>query len=1058
MRKGLTTFLIKFCALVVITCLTSNLSFAQSLISGTVTDQSSGDPLVGASVVVKGTTNGTLTSDNGSFRISASQGDVLTISYVGYVSQEVTVTSATTYNVGMRLGSLDEVVITGYTAQSKANVSGSVASVEVEELKTLPVGNVEAALQGRVAGVTVSTSGVPGSASLVRIRGFGTVNSNQPLYIIDGLPVQGGIIELNPNDIKEMTVLKDASAASIYGSRASNGVIIITTKNGSVGGKSTVTFDASLGSQYFNNFPDFVSVEQLANLENWEKPTNLGQPTGSPIYGTGTSAVIPNYLWPIGANSANEDEYFYSTDLALWNGITRTNPAGTDWFDEIFNPGLIQNYNVSATGGNQGAQYAISIGHLNQEGHRIYSGFERTNVRANGIFRINENLRIGQNVAVSYSEESGNRQIAGAQSIIDMASRQPGIIPVYDISGVNFSSNKGLGSASNNPVQQAFNSRDDINTKIRALASAYLEWDIIDGLTAKTSFATDFANSDFRSIGRAVPNDSEPRLGNSLNRGTNQVLNWTWYNTLTYSKTFADVHDINVLVGTEAIQNNFKQFGATRIQFLLEDVDFMVLNAGPPDGQNTNGFRSESTLFSQFGKIDYAYAGKYLLSATLRRDGSSVFGPNNRYAVFPAFSAGWRISDEDFFNSSFINELKLRGGWGKTGNQNINSLAQFTLYTTADIVTATYAINGGNNSITSGIQASSVGNPDLKWEETTDINIGLDAALLNNSLTIAFDLYQRNTQDLLLGVPPSTLLGQVGSQFRNVGEVENKGFDLALGYNNFSSGSDFTYDFNISLSRYVNEVVALDESIDFINGGGFRSNNYTRTLEGFPISSFYGLQIEGLFQTQAEVDAHPTNGGNRVGGFKFSDINGDGVINADDRTFLGSPHPDFTLGFNTSLNWNGFDFNMFWTGTFGNEIALLTRLFTDLQQFQGNRSVNVLQSFGREGVNNADAILPPYGTITAEENGPNSYYIEDGTYFRLKNLALGYTLGNDVVGGLGMESVRFYVQGNNLVTFTNYQGLDPEINFVGGSDLSLGLDGGFYPIARSLQGGVRVTF
>ncbi|MEL6256046.1 MAG: SusC/RagA family TonB-linked outer membrane protein, partial [Bacteroidota bacterium] len=773
MRKGLTTFLIKFCALVVITCLSSNLSFAQSLISGTVTDASSGDPLVGASVVVKGTTNGTLTSDNGSFRISASQGNVLTISYVGYVSQEVTVTSATTYNVGMKLGTLDEVVITGYTAQSKANVSGSVAAVEVEELKTLPVGNVEAALQGRVAGVTVSTSGVPGSASLVRIRGFGTVNSNQPLYIIDGLPVQGGIIELNPNDIKEMTVLKDASAASIYGSRASNGVIIITTKNGSVGGKSTVTFDASIGSQYFNNFPDFVTPEQLANLENWEKPTNLGQPTGSPIYGNGASAVIPNYLWPIGANSVNEDEYFYSTDLALWNGITRTNPAGTDWFDEIFDPGLIQNYNVSATGGNQGAQYAIAIGHLSQEGHRIYSGFERTNIRANGVFRINENLRIGQNLTVAYSEESGNRQIQGAQSIIDMASRQPGIIPVYDISGVNFSSNKGLGSASNNPVQQAFNSRDDINTKVRALASAYLEWDIIDGLTAKTSFATDFANSDFRSIGRAVPNDSEPRLGNSLNRGTNQVLNWTWYNTLTYSKTFNDVHDLNVLVGTEAIQNNFKQFGATRIQFLLEDVDFMVLNSGPPDGQNTNGFRSESTLFSQFGKIDYAYAGKYLLSATLRRDGSSVFGPNNRYAVFPAFSAGWRISDEDFFNSSFINELKLRGGWGKTGNQNINSLAQFTLYTTADIVTASYAINGGNNSVTSGIQASSVGNPDLKWEETTDINVGLDAALLNNSITVAFDLYRRNTTDLLLGVPPSTLLGQVGSQFRNIGEVQN---------------------------------------------------------------------------------------------------------------------------------------------------------------------------------------------------------------------------------------------------------------------------------------------
>jgi len=1056
MRKGITTFLIRFCAVLFITCLSSNLSLAQSLISGIVTDNSSGDPLVGASVVVKGTTTGTLTGDDGSFRINASPGNILLVSYVGYVSQEITVTSASNYPIGMVLGSLDEVLITGYTSQSKKNVSGAVASVEVDELKSLPVGNIEASLQGRVAGVTVSTSGVPGSPSLVRIRGFGTINSNQPLYIVDGLPVQGGIVELNPNDIKEMTVLKDASAASIYGSRASNGVIIITTKNGSAGGKSTLTFDASVGTQYFNNFPEFVTVEQLANLENWEKPTNLGQPTGSAIYGTGTSAVIPNYLWPIGANTVDESEYFYSTDLSLWNGITRTNPAGTDWFDEIFNPGLIQNYNLSASGGSQNAQYAISVGHLNQEGHRIYSGFERTNVRANGLFRIRDNLRVGQNIAVSYSKETGDRQIQGAQSIIDMASRQPGIVPVYDISGVNYSSNKGLGSASNNPVQMAFQAQDNINNKIRALASAFLEWDIIDGLTAKTSFSTDFANSDFRGIGRAVPNDSEPRLGNSLARSTNQVLNWTWYNTLTYSKTIGEVHDFNVLVGTEAIQNTFRSFGAQRIQFLLEDVDFMVINSGPTDGQSTNGQRFESTLFSLFGKVDYSFAGKYLLSATLRRDGSSRFGQISRYAVFPAFSLGWRISDEDFFNSGFINELKLRAGWGRTGNQNISDLAQFTLYSTAEIVTATYDITGSNNSIQTGIQGTNLGNPNLKWEETTDINVGLDGSLLNNSLTFSLDVYQRNTTDLLLQVPPSTLLGIVGNQFRNVGEVENKGFDLSLGYNNYASNGAFTYDFNFSISRYKNEIVALDEAIDFISAGGFRSNNYTRTLTGFPISSFYGLQVEGLFQTQAEVDGHAAGADKRVGGFKFTDINGDNVIDADDRTFLGSPHPDFTLGWNTTLGWKNFDLNMFWTGTFGNELLLLTRLFTDLQQFQGNRSVNVLQSFGRPGVANEDAILPPYGTISASENGPNSYYVEDGSYFRLKNLALGYTLNN--LGNLGLESVRIYVQGNNLLTFTNYEGLDPEIQYVGNTDLNLGLDGGFYPIPRSIQAGVRVSF
>ena len=1057
MKKILFALTSKFYAALIVGFFITHLSFAQNLITGTVTDTQSGDPLVGASILIKGTTTGALTSDGGQFSINASNGDILVVSYVGYTSQEVPVTDAQTYAISMVLGSLDEVVITGYSAQSKRNVSGAVSTVEIDDIRTQPAGSIESSLQGRVAGVQVSTTGVPGSGTLVRIRGFGTINNNQPLYIIDGLPVQGGIIELNPNDIKEMTVLKDASAASIYGSRASNGVIIITTKNGSVGGKSTLTFDAYVGSQWFNNFPELVDPLTLALLENWEKPTNNGQPTGSPFYGTGASPVLPDYLWPIGgsASSVNEDEYFYSTDVTQWNGITRANKEGTDWFDEIFNPGMVQNYNLSATGGNQSGQYAIGVGHLNQEGHRIYSGYERTNVRANSVFRIKPWLRVGQNLNISYSRETGNRQIQGAQSIIDMASRQPAIIPVHDISGVNFSSNKGLGSASNNPVQMGFQARHNINNKVRALGSTFLEVDILPSLTAKTSFSADFANSDIRNTSGAVPNDSEPRIGNSLSRSTQQVLNWTWYNTLTFSKTFADVHELTVLAGTEAIENTFRTFGATRINFLLEDIDFMVINAGPTDGQSTSGSLAQSSLFSLFGKVNYAFAGKYLLSATIRRDGSSRFGPNNRFAVFPAFSLGWRISDEDFFNASFINELKLRGGWGKTGNQNIDNLAQFTLFSTAEVTTATYDITGSNNSIRTGIQGTNLGNPNLKWEETTDINLGLDATLFN-ALTLGVDLYQRTTEDLLLPVPPSTLLGIVGSQFRNVGTVQNTGFDINLGV--FGNSGDFNFNINLVASRYKNEVVALDESLDFIAAGGFRSNNYTRTTNGYPISSFFGLQVDGIFQTQEEVNNHATQNNKAVGRFKFADINNDGVIDDEDRTFLGSPHPDLTLGWNTTLGWKNFDLNMFWFASIGNELAHLTRLFTDLQQFQGTRSVRVLQSFGRPGVNNEDAILPIYGTITADENGPNSYYIQDGSYLRMKSAAIGYTIDEAIANKIGMSSLRVYIQTNNLVTFTGYEGLDPEIQFVGSTDLSLGLDGGFYPIPRSAQIGITAKF
>ena len=696
-------------------------------------------------------------------------------------------------------------------------------------------------------------------------------------------------------------------------------------------------------------------------------------------------------------------------------------------------------------GGTDQAQYALGVGHLRQEGVRIHSGFERTNIRANSLFRITDRFRVGENLTVSYSREKGDRGVAGSGSIIDMAARQPSIIPVFDISGVNYSSNKGLGSASNNPVPNRPEQRkNNLNKKIRALGSFFVELDILENLTAKTSFSVDFANTDGRNITLFVPNDSEPRLGNSVNRSTNQALNWTWYNTLSYNTTLADDHDISVIAGTEAIQNEFTNFGASRIQFLLEDLDFMVLNAGPADGQNAFGQRFESSLFSIFGKVDYAFKGKYLLSGTLRRDGSSRFGANNRFAIFPAVSVGWRVSDEDFFNSTFINQLKIRGGWGRTGNQEIDNLAQFTLFSTAETTTSTYSITGGNNSVRTGIQGTNIGNPDLKWEETTDINIGIDAAFANNHMNFSFDVYKRNTENLLLAVPPSTLLGEVGSQFRNVGEVQNTGFDFSLGYTNtFANGLSF--DMTVVASRYKNEVIALDESIGFISAGDFRSNQYTRTQAGFPISSFFGLEVDGIFQTQAEVDSHADQPNKGVGRFRFTDINGDGTVNADDRTYLGDPHPDFTLGWNTSLGYKNFDFNMFWSGSFGNDIAELTRLFTDLQQFQGQRSDRVLQSFGRTGVANEDAILPIYGTITAEENAPNSYYIQDGTYFRMKNAAIGYTLGKDIASKIGMQKLRIYIQANNMLTFTAYDGVDPEVQWVGGNDLSLGLDGGFLP-------------
>ncbi len=1037
--------------------LTGPSMFAQ--VTGTVTDAQTGDALIGASVVIQGTTVGTVTDLDGNYSINASTGDVLEFSYTGYSDQQMTVGADNVVHVMLSAGvTVDEIVITGYTSQSRRNVSGAVSSVEMEQLTTLPAGSVESALQGRVAGVQVATSGQPGAASRVRIRGFGTINNNEPLYVIDGLPVRGGIVELNPNDIKEMTVLKDASAASVYGARASNGVIIITTKNGSIAGKPTLTFDTYVGTQWAGSGPELIQDPlEWANFEYWIKPQNLGQPTGSPLFGNGSAPAMPAYIWPItpAGGSVDESTYAYAVDQAEYNGITRPAIGGTDWWDEVTQNALVQNYNLSITGGNETAQFALGVGHLNQEGTVIYTGYERSNLRANSLFRINDRLRVGENLTISYTKEKGSRRVAGTGTNLDWSYRHLSLFPVYDISGVNYSASKAISSASNNPVQDAFNDRDDLNSKIRALGSVFLEWDVLDNLTAKTSFSVDFANSDRRDLLRVAPNRAEPLLGNGNSRVTNQVLNWTWYNTLSYNNTFGD-HEVNALVGTEAIDNSFNEFGAGRIQFLLEDLDFMVLNAGPTDGQTTSGVRFENSLFSVFGKVDYVFSGKYLLTATVRRDGSSRFGANNRFAVFPAFSVGWRISDENFFKSGFFDELKLRGGWGKTGNQEIDNLAQYTLYSTAEITTATYDIAGTNNSIRTGIQGTNIGNPDLKWEETTDINVGLDARMWNNRVNFSIDVYKRNTTDLLLPVPPSTLLGVVGNQFRNVGEMENRGVDISLGYTqNFG---DLSLDMSVVASQYKNEIVALDPQIGFIQAGGFRSNNYTRTTVGDPISSFYGLNVLGIFETQGEVDAHPDGANKGVGRFKFEDVNNDGAINSEDRTFLGSGHPSLALGWNTNLNYKGFDFNMFWQGNFGQEIAELSRLFTDLQQFQGSRSVRVRNSFGL--VPNSQATLPTYGTITAEENAPNSYYVQDGSYFRLKNISLGYTFGDRAVGKTGMSSLRLYLQANNIVTFTPYEGVDPENVFNGDNDndLSLGLDGGNYPIPRSVQIGVTAKF
>lgn len=1035
---------------------------AQRQITGTVLDANTDEPLIGASVLVEGQATGTVTDIDGSFTLEAETGDILVISYTGYESQRIAI-NAGTDNIDVALSAglmIDEVVVTGYTEQSRRNISGAVSTVDAEELATLPGANVAENMQGRVAGVNVTSSGAPGSPVSLRIRGFGTINDNNPLYIIDGTPASAqSLQDINPNDIENIQILKDASAASIYGARAANGVVIVTTKKGSVAGASRISVDMFYGIQTPGDLPEVLNPQQLADAL-WDAQINAGLDPTHPQYGSGPTPTLPNYIIPAGADQADESAYDYQT-----NAIARANQQGTDWFDEIFEPAPIYSINVSGTGGNENGQYALSAGYFRQDGVMIHTGFERFTARANSLFRVNNWLRVGENLGITYTENIpvvGG--IQGEGNPIGNALRIPEIIPVRDVGG-NYAGTRaaGMNNPSNPVAQLERDGRNNIDKQYRVLGNVFVEVDLLEGLTAKSSFNVNLAGTiDNRDFFPVNLEDSEPQANAVLNQTAFSSLNWTWYNTLRYQRTFAQDHNLSVLVGTEAIEDTYNEFFASRVRFFSDDLTYRVLNAGE-DGIQNSGFFNEWSLFSLFGKLDYDFRGKYILSATIRRDGSSRFAEGNRYGVFPAFSVAWRVSDEPFMAGvSWINDLKLRAGWGQTGNQNIPLYRAFSTFGTG-IISSAYSIGGAQNSVVAGFEQNVFGNPDLKWEATTSTNVGFDALLFNNRLSIEFDWYTRDTEDMLIGVPPSTLRGIAADPIINVGEMNNTGFDVALWYNS-PTNRDFTYNIGVNFSRYQNEVTQLFDPEQFFQGGGFRTFFASRTEQGLPISSFFGYTIDGIFQSEAEVDAHAEQPGKAVGRWRFTDINADGTINADDRSFIGNPHPDFFYGINMQFAYKGFDLGLFFNGVQGNDLWNWNRYWTDfITIFQNsNKGVSLLDSWTPE---NRDASLPQISqnAPTLEVN-PSTHYVEDGSYFRLRNATLGYSLPRTALDAIGMQRLRFYIQANNVFTITNYSGLDPQIfnrnsnPYANQADLGIGVDASQYPVVSSVQFGINATF
>lgn len=1047
-------------------------AFAQRSVSGKVTSGADKQPIFGATVSVKGTTVATQTNAEGNFTLTVpADRNTLVISFVGFESIEVPVTSGT-INVSMqeRTTTLTDVVVTGYSSQAKKDITGSVAVVKTEDLKAVPASNAESQLQGRASGVTVTTSNQPGDGAQVRIRGFGSFTDNNPLFIIDGVPT-GGLGGLNPNDIESMQVLKDAAAASIYGSRASSGVVIVTTKKGKAG-SAKVSYNMYYGTQDpGKGWTNLLNTQEMADL-TWLAFRNAGQvdpvtgnPT-SPQYGSGANPVIPDYILPAGKFEGDPDvdpsKYFLTpNDNYL---IVRANKQGTNWYKEITQNAPIMNHNISMSGGADKSRYMFSFDYFDQKGIIIENYYKRYTARLNTEFNVKKNIRIGENlqVLVSQDNRAGNN---GEGTEIGMAYRNQPIIPVYDIAG-NFAGTKGpqTGNASN-PVATRLRAKDNQGNNIGIFGNMYAEVDFLRHLTARTSFGGNIYQYDYNTYDFKTYERSENNTGNSYFEEFGRGRSWTWTNQLTYRNTFAEKHDVTLLAGTEAVEDWGRVINAGRSDYFVDNPDFRALNTGGSGLRNSGTPFTPRSLFSVFGKVDYVFNNKFLASATVRRDGSSAFGPNFRYGTFPAFSVGWRVSEEQFMkNVKWISDLKIRGSYGELGNQRpvspANAFSQFS----GGLGSSYYDINGTSTGVVQGFEQSFVGNPNGKWETNVTTNIGIDATLFNGKTEVVLEWYRKETNDLLFSLPQVSTGGAAVSANPaafNVGGMRNSGIDLLINQRaNLGGRNGVKLDATFTFTTYNNEITRIAEGVPFFeydNGERGRVGGvFIRNQVGNPVASFYGYQVVGLFQSAEDVTKSPTQDGAGPGRFKYQDTNGDGAITPDDRVFFGDPNPDFTAGLNLNFSYKNFDLSTFFYTVQGKDVINYVRWWTDFYpSFQGGKSKAALYESWLPNRTNTNVPIAENVSNFSNNNAPNSYFMEDGSYIRMKNLTLGYTLPEALTNRVKIDRLRLYVQATNLFTITNYSGLDPEI---GGDDRGFGFDAGVYPTVKQYLVGLNLNF
>lgn len=1073
----------KCTTLVVVFCLFSFAALAQRSIGGKVVDVA-GNPLIGASVIVKGTTNGTYTDDSGEFSLTIEgQSPALIVSYLGYRTKEITL-GATESNLSVTLEesdlALEEVLVTGYSTQQKKDLTGGVSVVKTKDLLAVPAGNFQQQLNGRAAGVIVGDTGEPGSPVSIRIRGVTTFGNNDPLYVIDGVPRESNrMIDLNPNDIESFQILKDASAASIYGSRAANGVIIITTKRGKAG-QTKVSYNGYYGVQQHGKLVDVLNAKEWAEAR-FLSLRNAGETPGgldAQLYGNGATPVLPDYIFPVGAKEGdprvNPNNYNADFNSANFNLITRANKEGTNWQEEIMQVAPIQDHNLSFTGGNKNSLYALILNYYNQEGLLLGTYNKRYSMRLNTEFKIGKYITIGENMKISHNEDI--RAIAngpGEGSAIQTAMRMQPIVPVYDIDGF-YAGTKGILQNANNPVATLLRAKDNKGYGLNAFGNLYgnLNLGFLGGIFNSFSFRSqigvdygmyNYYGFNFRNIEAAEVNSS-----NGFYQGGGYGLSWTWYNTLTFDHQLSENQKLKAYVGTEAVLSSGRDMFGQRFNYFVDSRNFWTLNAGNALGQQATGSAySGPALYSVFGRVEYNLMDKYIVTGTVRRDGSSVFGSENRFAVFPAFGVAWRLSEESFLqNVSFINDMKVRVGWGQTGNQRIDANNQFSTFGSGPGSSA-YDIRGTSSAPLLGFEANRLGNPASKWETTTSTNIGLDATLLDNKFEISLDWWTRRTTDLLFPQELPGTAGDVTPPNINIGDMQNVGVDAQLTYHGKTAGDKLKYNVGVVFGTYKNEILRVGTNdATFFNAAGSRIGFITRGLKGHPISSFYGYKIAGFFQTPEEALTAPPQPGDpsadqlakRLGKWRFADINGDNVVDDKDQTFIGNPHPDFTYGLNIDLSWKNFDFSAFLQGSQGNEIFNYTRYWIDFETFNSNRSREVLTDSW--STNNRDASLPILDRNDGVSNGfIHDYYVEDGSYLALRQAQVGYTFPS--LGKLKVERLRVYVQATNPIMITKYRGYNPAFTtsgFGNEAERSAGVDYGYYPIVKQFIFGASLSF